>query len=338
MSVFTTLSLEDVQLWLGDFCIDEVVALKGIAAGITNTNYFVNTLNKRYVLTIFEKNKLEELPYFVDLMTHLAAQGVLCPKPIADKNGIALHLLKGKPALMVSCLNGQDVATPSVNQVKLVAESLAKMHVAGQSFNKLSVNQRGQQWFNETAQKVLPRIVNTADANLLAAEMELMRNQDMAEMQDAHSSSGISTLQNFSALPRGVVHGDLFRDNVLFDGEELGGFIDFYYACQDVLIYDVAIAVNEWCLHHNGSDLGSIDQTKVDAFLLSYQQFRSFTAEENYAWPAMLRRAALRFWLSRLHDFYFPQTGFLTHIKDPNHFKNILQQHIALDHTKKEIN
>ncbi len=316
MSVFTTLEIDDVQRWLHNFDIGEVVALKGIAAGITNTNYFVNTQNNRYVLTIFEKNDLCDLPYFVDLMTHLSAHDVLCPTPIVDKNGVALHLLKGKPALMVSCLNGQDVATPNLQQVKQVAKTLAQMHVAGLNFNRPSINQRGQKWFTETVQKVLPHLNIAADAKLLTDEMAYWQSHQVMELQ----------IQN--GLPFGVVHGDLFRDNVLFDDDELGGFIDFYYACQDVLIYDVAIAVNEWCLHHNGSDLGTIDEIKVEAFLSAYQEFRPFNTVEIECWQPMLRRAALRFWLSRLHDFYFPEAGLLTHIKDPNHFKNILQQHI----------
>ena len=171
MSVFTTLEIDDVQRWLHNFDIGEVVALKGIAAGITNTNYFVNTQNNRYVLTIFEKNDLCDLPYFVDLMTHLSAHDVLCPTPIVDKNGVALHLLKGKPALMVSCLNGQDVATPNLQQVKQVAKTLAQMHVAGLNFNRPSINQRGQKWFTETVQKVLPHLNIAADAKLLTDEM-----------------------------------------------------------------------------------------------------------------------------------------------------------------------
>ena len=255
-------------------------------------------------------------------MTHLSEHDVLCPTPVVDKNGVALHLLKGKPALMVSCLNGQDVATPNLQQVKQVAKTLAQMHVAGLGFNKPSVNQRSQQWFTDTVQKVLPHLSIAAEAKLLINEMAYLQSQNSFEMQ------GTCASKTADALPFGVVHGDLFRDNVLFDGDELSGFIDFYYACQDVLIYDVAIAVNEWCLHHNGSDLGTIDEIKVEAFLDAYQQVRPFTLEETQCWQPMLRRAALRFWLSRLHDFYFPQNGLLTHIKDPNHFKNILQQHI----------
>ncbi len=311
MSVFTTLNLEEVRTWLRDFELDEIVELRGIAAGITNTNYFVTTQNSRYVLTIFEKNTLDELPYFVDLMAHLAQHGILCPAPIFDKNGVALHLLKNKPALMVSCLKGKDIATPDLAQVGQVATTLANMHIAGQQFNQQGHNQRGQDWFIKTAEQVAPKMAS-ADAQLLKTELAYQLNIDTSQ------------------LPHGVVHGDLFRDNVLFDGAQLGGFIDFYYACNDVLTYDVAIAVNEWCLHHNGSDLGNIDPEKLTHFLAEYQRVKPFSAAEQQLWPALLRRAALRFWLSRLYDFYYPADGELTHTKDPNHFKNLLKQHIAL--------
>lgn len=310
MSVFTPLNLEEVRTWLRDFELGEIVELKGIAAGITNTNYFVITHNSRYVLTIFEKNTLDELPYFVDLMAHLAQHGILCPAPIFNKNGVALHLLKNKPALMVSCLKGKDIATPDLVQVGQVATTLANMHTAGQQFNQQGHNQRGQDWFVNTTEQVAPKMIS-ADAQLLKAELAHQLKVDT------------------SHLPRGVVHGDLFRDNVLFDDEQLGGFIDFYYACNDVLAYDVAIAVNEWCLHHNGSDLGNIDPEKLTHFLAQYQQVRPFSEAEKQMWPTLLRRAALRFWLSRLYDFYYPADGALTHTKDPNHFKNLLQQHIA---------
>ena len=227
MSVFTTLNLQEVHTWLRNFDLAEIAELRGIAAGITNTNYFVVTAHQKYVLTIFEKNQPSELGYFVDLMRFLSLQGVLCPTPITDKNGIALHLLKGKPALMVSCLNGTDILAPNIKQVQQVARALAKMHVAGAGFNAPSVNQRDKTWRTNTAQKVLAKLAKE-DAILLQRELDYLHAKD------------------FSQLPRGVIHGDLFRDNVLFDGEQLGGFIDFYYACNDVLAYDVAIAVNEW--------------------------------------------------------------------------------------------
>lgn len=311
MSVFTTLTEDEVAAWLQQFNIGQLQALKGIAAGITNTNYFVITDNSRYVLTIFEKNALEELPYFVDLMSHLAHHDVPCPAPVADRQGACLHLLHGKPALMVTCLQGKDIAIPDVTHIQQVATALAQMHLAGSSFTQTGLNQRDEAWRTATAQQVLPRL-NAVDRAILQNELAYQHGLDV------------------SALPTGVIHGDLFRDNVLFDGDKLGGFIDFYYACHDILLYDVAIAVNEWCLHHNGPDLGLIDEVKMQVFLEAYQHIRPFTQLEWKLWLAMLRRAALRFWLSRLYDFYFPQDGELTHTKDPNHFKNLLQQYLEM--------
>ena len=311
MSVFTTLNLQDARTWLRDFELGEIIELRGIAAGITNTNYFVVTTQNKYVLTIFEKNQPSELGYFVDLMRFLAQQGVLCPLPIADKTGASLHELKGKPALMVTCLNGTDILAPSINQVKEVARALANMHNKGTGFAQTGINQRDKTWRINTAQKVLPKLAKD-DQLLLQNELNYLHARD------------------FSQLPCGVIHGDLFRDNVLFDGDQLGGFIDFYYACNDVLTYDVAIAVNEWCVHHNGADIGELDREKINLFLSAYQEARSFNSKEHAAWNDLCRLAALRFWLSRLYDFYFPQAGELTHTKDPNHFKHLLQQWVAV--------
>lgn len=307
MSVFTTINLEEVRAWLCDFAIGEIVELRGIAAGITNTNYFVITNSTRYVLTIFEHNKLEELPYYVDLMTHLAKYGVPCPAPIADKNGLALHVLKGKPALIVSCLKGSDTSSPNVAQCAQVATTLAQMHIAGNNFVKKSHNQLGVEWRDVTAQQVMSKL-SLEEQMLLKNELDFQAKLDL------------------SKLPHGVVHGDLFRDNVLFEGENLGGFIDFYYACDDSLAYDVAIAVNDWCVLADGS----FDDEKLNAFLDAYQAVRPFTEAENSSWHVLLRGAALRFWLSRLFDFYYPAEGELTHAKDPNHFKRILQHRILM--------
>ena len=313
MSVFTTLTLDDVRTWLRDFAVGEVMELRAIAAGITNTNYFVITQNNRleqtrYVLTIFEHNKLEELPYFVDLMTHLAKHSIPCPTPIVDKNGLALHVLKGKPALMVSCLQGSDTESPNIAQCAQVAKTLAQMHIAGKDFVKKPHNQLGAEWRNVTAEQVMAKL-SLDEQILLKTELAFQEKLDL------------------SALPHSVVHGDLFRDNVLFDGENLGGFIDFYYACDDSQAYDVAIAVNDWCMLPDGR----FDDEKLKAFLGAYQAVRPFTAAENASWHSLLRLAALRFWLSRLFDFYYPADGDLTHAKDPNHFKRILQNRILLD-------
>jgi homoserine kinase type II len=301
MSVFTTLSLEEVRQWLTPFNIGELQTLRGIAAGITNTNYFVETSQARFVLTVFEKNDFDELPYFVHLLAHLSRHGVLCPRPIADSNGVALHRIHGKPALMVSCLKGSDVDQPNLAQIEAVALTLARMHFAGLDFNEQSHNQRGQGWRAMTAQQVMPKLT-AVQQHLLQQELEFQHSLDLSD------------------VPHGVIHGDLFRDNVLFDGDALGGFIDFYYACHDVLAYDVAIAVNEWCVDANGH---FVDE-KLAVFMNAYQSVRAFTPAEKTHWPALLRRAALRFWLSRLYDFHYPVAGELTHAKDPAHFERVL--------------
>ena len=310
MSVFTTLNFDEVAEWLGQFNIGQLVLLKGIAAGITNTNYFVTTTQNKFVLTIFEQNKAEELPYFVDLMAHLSANGVLCPKPIFDQNQQALHQLHCKPAMMVSCLQGSDIAIPTIGHIEQVARELACMHAQGANYNAVSINQRDANWRNNTAQKVLSK--------LSLADQELLTNE-LAYQQQVE----------YSQLPIGVIHGDLFRDNVLFYQDKLAGFIDFYYACDDVLAYDIAIAMNEWCVHHNGADIGSFDQEKAHAFCIAYEEVRTLSRAEHARMHDLLRLAALRFWLSRLHDFHFPAKGELTHTKDPNHFKSILQQHLV---------
>ncbi|MGQ0442770.1 MAG: homoserine kinase [Methylophilaceae bacterium] len=303
MSVFTTLTLSEVQTWSRGFALGEITELRPIAAGITNTNYFVMTDKARYVLTIFEKNSLDELPYFVHLMTHLAKYDVLCPAPVADKQGISLHVLKNKPALLVSCLNGQDTETPSLHQCAQVGRALAKMHIAGQAFEHVAKNQRGADWRTETAEKVMQELPAN-EQHLLKQMLDFQKNFDL------------------SALPHGVIHGDLFRDNVLFDGDHLGGFIDFYYACDDALAYDVAIAVNDWCL----TETGEFDEPLLNAFMQAYTEIRPFNEAEQQAWQGLLCIAALRFWLSRLYDLHYPQVGELTHAKDPNHFRRILQR------------
>ncbi len=306
MSVFTSVSFPQLQAWLKDYAIGELLELKGIASGITNTNYFVTTSQNKYVLTLFEHNSLDELPYFIDLMSHLAAHGIPCPKPIADKAGNSLHTLNGKPAVLISCLKGQDVTQPNVAQCAAVGRVLAQMHVASLSFDLQpnhhnSHNSRGADWRIKTAALVMPHL-SPAEQTLLSDTLAFQATFDL------------------SALPSGVIHADLFRDNVLFDGDEIGGLIDFYYACHDVLAYDLAIAVNDWCVEADGR----FDQTRLSAMLNAYHAVRPFSAAEQAAWPSLLRMAALRFWLSRLHDKIYPQAGELTHAKDPDHFQRIL--------------
>ncbi|OIQ91928.1 homoserine kinase [mine drainage metagenome] len=312
MSVFTSVSVQQLQVWLQDYAIGELVDLKGISSGVTNTNYFVTTSQDKYVLTLFEHNALAELPYFIDLMSHLAAQGIPCPRPITDNAGVGLHMLNGKPAALVSCLKGRDVTAPSVTQCAAVGTVLAQMHLAGQSFEAQypqhqSVNQRGEDWRIRTATQVMSH---------LPAEDQVLLQETLA----------FQTAFDTTQLPVGVIHADLFRDNVLFDEDQIGGLIDFYYACHGVLAYDLAIAVNDWCVHADGS----FDQVRLDAMLQAYRAVRPFNSHELSAWSGLLRVAALRFWLSRLYDQIYPQAGELTHAKDPDHFKRILQHRTKL--------
>jgi len=312
MSVFTSVSIQQLQVWLQDYAIGELVELKGISSGITNTNYFVTTKNNngsqnKYVLTLFEHNTLEELPYFIDLMSHLAENGIPCPQPIADKSGVSLHTLNGKPAVLISCLKGQDVEVPNVTQCRAVGKVLAQMHIASLSFDVLPSHQntrnpRGADWRRKTAIQVMPHLL-LEDQQLLQETMKFQATFDTSQ------------------LPMGVIHADLFRDNVLFDGDEIGGLIDFYYACHDVLAYDLAIAVNDWCVEADGR----LDELRLNAMLSAYQSVRPLSEAELSAWVGLLSIAALRFWLSRLYDQIYPQSGELTHSKDPIHFKNILK-------------
>lgn len=311
MSVFTSVSIQQLQAWLQDYPIGELVDLKGISSGITNTNYFVTTTQSKYVLTLFEHNTIDELPYFIDLMHHLSTHGVPCPDPISNNAGVNLHMLNGKPAVLISCLNGRDITTPSHVHCAEVGRVLAQMHQAGQSFasrysEQAHQNPRGADWRNQTAQKVMAHL-SADDQRLLTETLEFQARLDT------------------SALPKGIIHADLFRDNVLFDGDKVGGLIDFYYACHDVLAYDLAIVANDWCVKEDGH----LDTDKLDALLKAYQEVRPFEQAEHAAWNGLLRIAALRFWLSRLYDQIYPQAGELTHAKDPNHFKNILKLRAA---------
>lgn len=305
MSVFTTVTEAQLRIWLGNYLLGDLLELKGIASGITNTNYFVTTTTGRYVLTLFEKNSAEELPYFLDLMSHLAEHGIPCPAPIRMHEGNMLGSLNDKPTALVTCLRGKSIEQPMANHCAEIGSILAKMHIAGASFKETMLNPRGREWRIRTAAEVMP-LLNPDSAALLNAELEY-------QARHAHED-----------LPQGVIHADLFRDNVLFDGDVLGGLIDFYYACNDALLYDVAIAVNDWCLKEDGC----LDASRVNALLAGYESVRPLTEAEKSAWPMMLRVAALRFWLSRLYDMHFPQEGELIHAKDPQHFQRILQCHV----------
>lgn len=305
MSVFTTVAPDELRAWLDNYAIGPLTALAGIPAGIENTNYFVTTGTGRYVLTLFEKLAAHELPFYLNLMAHLADHGIPCPRPVANRSGALLGELNGKPAAIVGFCAGTDVTAPDAAQCASVGEVLARIHLAGRSYGMTMRNPRGLHWWKSTMPEVLP-FLDAADATLLREEV------------------AFQGLFRFPDLPRGAIHADLFRDNVLFNDGRIAGVIDFYFACTDALLYDVAITVNDWCVTPDGG----LDAGRTRALLDGYHAARPFTPLEKGAWPVMLRAGALRFWVSRLRDLHLPRPGELIHAKDPGHFRAILRNRI----------
>ncbi len=310
MAVFTPVTSDELAPWLAGFDVGSLVRLDGIASGIENSNFFLTTGGGEFVLTIFEKLTPVELPFYLDLTAHLAAGGIPCPCPIADRVGRNFSTLKGKPAAIVRRLAGRSHMDPSSGDRAQVAAMLARMHLAGAGFRGFQDNPRGPHWWAMTAPQVTPFLGSEA-ADLLATELAF---------QASH---------RHDRLPRGPVHADLFRDNVLFDGAELGGFIDFYFAGFDCLLFDVAVCVNDWCIVREGPEAGELIASQVGEFLQAYDAVRPITVEERAAWDMMLRAGALRFWLSRLFDFHLPRPGQLITPHDPGHFERILARRRA---------
>jgi len=304
MSVFTPVSEAEARALLEHYALGELDRLEGIAQGVENTNYFLTTTTGEYVLTLFEHIPRADLPFYVGLMDHLAHRDVVCPQPMRRENGEMLSDVNGKPACIVTRLAGSPRMQPSVRDCREAGAILARLHVAGVDYDAGLANPRGREWRERFAAAVAPRI-SREENELIASE-----NRYQAMHDD-------------SVLPQGIVHGDLFRDNVLWDREGRGGVIDFYFAGVDCLLFDLAVCANDWCLVDAVRDR-RLDPARVHSLLESYAGLRPFTALERGAWPVLLRAAALRFWLSRLHDFYLPRPGMLVHAHDPGHFRDVL--------------
>ena len=319
MAVFTPIELSDISAWISqNFRIGEATDIRGIHGGIENSNFFLDTVKdgkkQEYVLTIFERLSAEQLPYYLELMRHLANKGIPVPKPIENKLGEILFSLKGKPAAIVTKLPGLSRMQPEAKHCAMVGDMLAKMHLAGKDFPKSQENLRSLGWWQQTIPLVLPHL-NSSQKDLLTHEL--------ATQEVFFASS------NYDMLPQGSSHCDLFRDNVLFDpkggtdsgNDQLGGFFDFYFAGTDKWLFDLAVTVNDWCPAENKQDL---DPVRLDALMTAYQSVRPLTKEELASWPLMMRAAALRFWVSRLWDFYLPRDAQMLTPHDPTHFERIL--------------
>ena len=309
MSVYTPVTESQLSDWLRHYSLGRLLAFEPIKAGIENTNYFVTTAQGRYVLTLFERLPAEELPFYLDLMAHLARHGIPCPAPIADLSDRYLQQLNGKPAVLVTRLAGKSIERPGAAECAELGMLLGRMHLAGRSYPAYLDLPRGPKWWREAARDVRPFLDSQKNA-LLESELQFQSQQ------------------RFPDLPRGPVHGDLFRDNALLDEGRVTAVFDFYFAGVDCLLYDLAVCANDWCLADPVAD-ERLDGARVQALLGGYATLRAFTELERAAWPVMLRAAALRFWLSRLYDFHLPRPGMLVHAHDPEHFRRILELRIA---------
>jgi homoserine kinase type II len=311
MAVFTPVTLDDLSQWIKQFPLGKALALKGIASGIENSNFFLSTERGEYVLTIFENLSFEQLPFYVQLMRHLAERGIPVPAPVPNETGELVVALHGKPAAIVSKLDGSSQMDPQPVHCAEVGAVLAKMHLAGRDFPLQQPNLRGLDWWVETVPKVLAYL-DADTAALLQSELAFQRD--------------FAAGTTYAQLERGPVHADLFRNNVMFVGERLSGCFDFYFAGWDTWLFDLAVTVNDWCID---LDTGRLDEARVLALTRAYHAVRPFTAADQAAWLPMLRAAALRFWLSRLYDYYRPREAEMLTPHDPTHFERVLRERIA---------
>ncbi len=307
MAVFTEVPFDDAAALIRTLHIGELTALEGAAGGIENTNYFADTTDGRYVLTLFERLTAEQLPFYLHLMKHLALRGIPVPDPQADASGEILHTLKGKPAAVVNRLRGRHHLAPDVAHCASVGDMLARMHLAGRDYGLHQPNLRGLAWWTETVPVVAP---------YLTPEQRSLIESELAWQQHAAASA------MHAELPRGPIHGDLFRDNVMFEGDELTGFFDFYFAGVDSFLFDIAVCLNDWCID---LDSGRLVEPRANAFCAAYHAVRPLTGAELRSLPALLRAAALRFWISRLWDLHLPRDAAVLQAHDPTHFERVLR-------------
>jgi homoserine kinase type II len=332
MAVFTEVSTKDARELLRRLQLGKLAELRGIEGGIENTNYFVTSDQGEYVLTLFERLTAEQLPFYLHLMKHLAEKGVRVPEPQAKQPGVRmgrgeddlLHTVCGKPAAVVGRLPGKSVLAPTAAHCSVVGEALARMHLAGQDYDREQPNLRGLAWWNETVPVVLPHL---SEPQRTLIESELAYQNHIADSAA------------YAALPRGPIHADLFRDNVIFetaapgadDGEvRLGGFFDFYFAGCDTWLFDLAVCLNDWAIDWT---TGAHDAGRAQAMLAAYETVRPLTGPERELLPAMLRAGALRFWVSRLWDFHLPREASMLKAHDPGHFERVLRERVAHPHT-----
>ncbi|MDA5193363.1 homoserine kinase [Govanella unica] len=308
MAVYTEVSADDISAFVAEYGLGAVLTFKGIAEGVENSNYLLQTEGGSFILTLYEKRvKPEDLPYFITLMDHLAARGITCPRPVHDLEGVALKTLCDRPAAMVSFLNGISLKRPSFAHCGELGRALAELHQAAADFTGFRANALSLEGWQDLAAKAAP------GADSVAPGLEQTIRDEIAWLEAAWPHD----------LPSGVIHADLFPDNVFFLGEKLSGIIDFYFACNDALAYDLAICINAWCFEPDGA----FNATKARQMVAGYQAVRPMTAQEIAAFPILCRGAALRFLLTRLYDWRNQIDGALVRPHNPIPFLERLRFH-----------
>ena len=311
MAVYTEVTDEALESFVAEYDIGSVLACKGIAEGVENTNYLLQTENGTYILTLYEKRVArQDLPFFLGLMDHLAARGVACATPVHGRDGRALRELSGRPAAIVSFLNGIWVRRPTPRHCAELGTALARMHLAGADFPERRPNDLSLAGWRKLFEACAQR----------ADEVEAGLGHELAEELDELEAKWRSD------LPAGVIHADLFPDNVFFLKDKLSGLIDFYFACNDLFAYDLAICLNAWCFEAHGD----FNITKARHMLSSYRKVRPFSQAELEALPLLARGAALRFLLTRLYDWLNQVDGALVRPKDPREYLKKLRFHRGL--------
>ena len=304
MSVYTTVSKEEMTQFLCQYGLTVPFSFEGVAGGITNSIYFVDIHSfspQRFVLTIYEEVAANDLPFFLNLCSHLQQHGIACPAPLLQQNGQAFGILCGKPAALISFLSGKIELNPNEKQCFEVGKTLAQMHLATLDFSLNHTSRRGENWRTKCVKK-LSGCLNDEDNLLLQKEIDNLKHIP-------------------DDLPSGIIHADLFRDNVLLSDDCVSGFLDFDYACNGQFAYDLCVALNDWT---RDDATNILLPEKYQAMLAGYESVRPLTDTEKKQMNNLHRSAALRFWLSRLVDFHFPQKGAMTFTKNPNDFKELI--------------
>jgi len=311
VAVYTDVVAEELAAFLAGYDIGELLAYKGIAEGVENSNFLVHTSRGYFILTLYEKRvAAEDLPFFLALMEHLAARGIHCPQPVKNRNGAVLGGVAGRPAALITFLDGMSVRRPSPRHCAALDEALAKLHLAGLDFKQRRANALSVEGWRPLYEVCCGR------ANEVQPELQAFLAAELSHLEQTWPRD----------LPQGVIHADLFPDNVFFLGNALSGLIDFYFACTDALAYDVAICLNAWCFESDHA----YNVTKGRGLLQAYAQVRPLADVERAALPLLARGAALRFLLTRLVDWFDVPPGALVRPKDPIEYYRKLRFHQAV--------